>query len=206
MNMGSHRQTIRPARVVQITVVLLALCGIGCGIVVARRFGQASMNEIIYDDKCDLQEYFDRIEMGIIHPPAQVQSSELERTQGKRASGGISSYAFTSDGQLAALRKMLAANWRRIPEEVKTAERIEVEVRWSERAENRFVVMDQDAELRIGRQGFALPYHHCLSALLFGEALYHMRREMVGLPPLPSFDKSGKDAGSAMETAAPIDR
>ena len=182
-----------------LVVISLTAGAVGCGITVARRFGKSTMNEVIYDDKCGLQEYWDNVAMGIVRLPQQVSSTELESTEGKRVSGGISTFAFTSDGQLAVLRRVLGDNWRRVPKEVMAASKVEVEVRWSERAENRFVVMSEDATLRVGRESYALPYHHCLSALLFGESLYHMRREMVGLSPLPSFGQPALDAGPAYD-------
>ena len=193
------RRLVPQSRWLTLVVISLLAGAVGCGITVGRRFGKATMNKVIYDDRCGLQEYWDRVAMGIVRLPQQVSSSEVEKTEGKRANGGKSSFAFTSDGQLAVLRRVLSDNWRRVPEEVMTADQVEVEVRWSERAETKFVVMSEDAELRVGRESYTLPYHHCLSALLFGESLYGMRRQMVGLSPVPSFDKPAPDAGVARD-------
>jgi hypothetical protein len=47
-------------------------------------------------------------------------------------------------------------------------------------------VTNEDAELTVGREQLSLPYHVCLSELLFGEPLYRQRRVSLGLGPLPS--------------------
>jgi hypothetical protein len=55
-------------------------------------------------------------------------------------------------------------------------------VRWAEKAGIRRVVTDQDAELFIGPQSYYLPYHVCLSELLYGAPLYKQRQVLWGLP------------------------
>ena len=176
---------------------LLAV-SIGCGIAVSRNLGKASLNETIYDDVCGLQDYFDRLAMGAVRAPAIIGTQELEKTEGKRISGGRTRFAFTTDGQLGVVRKVLQTNYRRLPEGLSSATEVDLTVRWSERAENRFVVMTEDAELTVGKESYALPYHHCLSALLFGDSLYKSRRVMLNLPamPPPPAPTSTQDAGS----------
>jgi hypothetical protein len=80
----------------------------------------------------------------------------------------------------------------------------------------RRVVTGIDAELILPDQSFPLPYHVCLSELLFGEPLYHQRREMTGgslpyrsllrdagpaLAPAPG--DAGVDSGAATPAAPP---
>src|SRR5262249_16966739 len=80
------------------------------------------------------------------------------------------------------LRRVLNENWRRLPDGVDGAHKIEVEVKWSEKAGVRRVITAEDAELDVGGQSFSLPYHVCLSELLYGEPLYRQRRAVWGLP------------------------
>ena len=110
---------------------------------------------------------------------------------------------------------MLQENWRRLPDPVATANKIEIEVKWSEKAGTKRVITDQDAELDVGGEDCALPYHVCLSELLYGEPLYRQRRVMWGLP-LPggppvaaatdagatSHDSAMRDGGN-LDVAAP---
>ena len=53
--------------------------------------------------------------------------------------------------------------------------------------------------LIIGRESFALPYHVCLSELLYGEPLYRQRRVMWGLPlpGVPAAKPPAADGGAA---------
>jgi len=80
------------------------------------------------------------------------------------------------------VRRVLTENWRRLPETIGSASKIELEVKWAEKAGARRVVTDQDAEMTIGGESYTLPYHVCLSELLYGEPLYRQRRVMWGLP------------------------
>ena len=173
---------------------------IGCGITVSRNLEKSTLNEAIYDDVCGLQDFFDRRAMGSVRAPEVVSTQEMERTEGKRSSGGQTRFAFSTDGQLDILRKVLGANYRRLPDNLGTATKVELSVRWSERAENRFVVMTEDAELFVGKESYALPYQHCLSALLFGDSLYKSRRVMLNLPAMPAL-ASNPDAIAPRDTS-----
>ena len=50
---------------------------------------------------------------------------------GKRVHGGKERFAFENDFQLKHLRRVLNENWRRLPEQVATAKKIEIEVQWA---------------------------------------------------------------------------
>jgi hypothetical protein len=175
-------------------------CVTACGIAVSHHLGSVTLGEAIYDDRCGLQDYFDRMALGAVRAPEVIGTQEMEKVEGKRASGGRTHYRFSTDGQLAMLRTILANNWRRLPESLADASQVDMEVRWSERAENRFVVMTEDAKLMIGQESYALPYHHCLSALLYGQGLYQSRRILLNLPPLTSGHHL-PDAGWSTDTA-----
>jgi len=74
-----------------------------------------------------------------------------------------------------------------------TATQVELEVRWAEKLSTRWVVADENVELRAAGKTIALAPHPCLTAFLFGRTLFERRRELVGLPPLPM----PPDAGAA---------
>lgn len=182
----------------RIWISLFALFGVAaCGIALTRRGENATLSEVIYDDRCGLQDYFDRMALGAIHPPEVIETQEMEKVEGKRASGGKTRYRFSTDGQLATLRTVLSQHWRRLPQSLADAQQVDLNVRWSERAENRFVVMTEDAELMIGGESHTLPYHHCLSALLYGQGLYQSRRIMLNLPSLTH--QALPDAGGTID-------
>jgi hypothetical protein len=137
-----------------------------------------------FDDLCGLQPYFDFQSVKNEAPPALISAVDFERSGGGRgAGGGRARFAFQTERQLATVRRVLDENWKRIPEQVASASRIDVEVEWAEKAGVRRVVTERDAELIVGRSSWRIPYHVCLSELLYGEALYRRRREVLGLPP-----------------------
>jgi hypothetical protein len=155
---------------------------------------------------CGLQEYFDALEIGTSRPPRIVSALDLEGTSGgKRVRGGKERFAFENDFLLKHVRRVLNENWRRLPETVDTASKIEFEVRWSEKAGSKRVLTDEDAEMTIGAESYSLPYHVCLSELLYGEPLYRQRRTMWGLP-LPAVAAAAKpaavDGGAAARDGA----
>jgi hypothetical protein len=164
-------------------VVLGVVLGVHCAPAIKRDLSSMPAGRVGFDDLCGLQDYFDRVAMKIGTPPAVVSSTEI---QGHGHRSGRSRFAFDSAFQLQAVRQVLNENWTRLPDEVASAPRIEIEVSWSERSGVRRVVTNQDAELTVARAPTALPYHVCLSELLFGEPLYHERRVSLGLGPLPS--------------------
>ncbi len=165
----------------------LALWGFGvlsaqCAPVVKRDLSSLPPGNVGFEDMCDLQAYFDRLTMKVGTAPRVVTSAELE---GKTRRFGRSRFAFETDFQLQAVRSLLKENWKRLPPELATTQPLEIEVQWSERSGLRRVVTDADAELVVGQERMALPYHVCLSDFLFGAGLYHQRRELLGLAPLP---------------------
>ena len=74
------------------------------------------------------------------------------QTGGKATRGGKERFAFENDYQLKHLRRVLNENWRRLPPELATANEIEIEVRWSEKAGAKRVVTDQESEISVGNQ------------------------------------------------------
>jgi hypothetical protein len=65
------------------------------------------------------------------------------------------------------------------------------------------VVTDEEAEMTVGGETSTLPYHVCLSELLYGEPLYRQRRVMWGLPlPGVAAKTPGPDSGAARDAGA----
>ncbi len=170
----------------------LAGAALGCSIALKSKLGTTTAQQVLMDDSCGLQDYFDTLTLKKAAAPALVSSSDLEKTTGKRAAGGRSRFAFATEFQLKHLRRVLADSWRPLPGSLVKAERIEIEVRWAERAGVRRVLTDENAEIVAGDESWSLAFHPCLNDLLFGEPLYHTRRDLLGLPPLPD---AGIDGG-----------
>jgi hypothetical protein len=165
-----------------VLVLGLAACG---GIPLRRDLSKVPPQQVVYDDTCGVQPYHDALVLGRGLAPRVVQASELNISDGSnRHPGGTTRFAFEGDFQLAELRRLLDANWSKLPPAVMTAPRLDLEVAWSERAGVRRVVTVQDAALFVGEARHALPYNVCLSELLFGAPLYRTRREVLGLPAL----------------------
>jgi hypothetical protein len=176
----------------------LLVVGVGCGIAVQRDLSATPPGQVGFDDMCGLQEYFDALQIKTSPPPRIVSALDLEgESGGKQVRGGKEKLAFDNDFQLKTLRRVLHENWQRLPEKLDRADKIEIEVRWSEKASTKRVTTEGDSELTIGTETFALPYHPCLSELLYGEPLYKQRRIVWGLP-LPT---ATPDAGAPVPTA-----
>ncbi|HLK92758.1 MAG TPA: hypothetical protein VKZ18_22890 [Polyangia bacterium] len=164
-------------------LAILVAVGVGCGIAVQRDLSAIPPGQVGFDDMCGLQEYFDALEIKSSPPPRIVSAADIEgQSGGKVTHGGKERFAFENDYQLKHLRRVLNENWRRLPPELATASPIEIEVHWSEKAGAKRVVTDQESEISAGGQTWELPYHPCLSELLYGAPLYKQRREMWGLP------------------------
>jgi hypothetical protein len=157
-----------------------AAIALACGITIRRDYSGIPVGQIGFDDRCGLQDYFDTIEARLARPPQVVSAVDVEAQGNRRIRGGKNRFAFETEFQLKHLLRVLNENWSRLPDSLANASRIDVEVHWSEKAGVRRVVTDADAELIIKGESFPLPYHVCLSELLFGEPLYHQRREMIG--------------------------
>jgi hypothetical protein len=189
----------RAGRFEGLWVGLIIVTTVACSIAIRRDLSAVPAGQVGFDDMCGLQEYFDALEIKTSPPPRVVSALDLEgQSGGKRVTGGVERFAFENDFQLKHLRRVLNENWRRLPESVAAAPKIEIEVKWSEKAGSKRVVTDHPAELAVGAETFALPYHVCLSELLYGESLYRQRRVMWGLP-LPGMPpgKAPPDAGAA---------
>jgi len=169
-----------------------------CSIAIRRDLSAIPPGQVGFDDMCGLQEYFDALQIGTSPPPRVVSALDLEgMSEGKRVRGGRERFAFENDYQLKHVRRVLNENWRRLPDGVATADKIEIEVTWSEKAGTKRVATDKEAALTIGQETFDLPYHVCLSELIYGEPLYRQRRVMWNLPlPGVPAPKAAADGGA----------
>ncbi len=173
--------------------VLVAAALVGCAVGVRRNLAKTSPSEVILDDQCHLQDYFDELARGRERPPALVRSDEIQASESEKTLGGRSAYLFGENTSLPALRRLLQENWKPLPAAVLAAPEVEVQVRWCEKLSTRWVVNDENVELRAAGKTYTLLPHPCLTAFLFGQALFERRRELVGLPPL----SAPPDAGAA---------
>ena len=162
----------------------LATSGAGCGILVKRDISAVKPGVVVFDDMCGLQDYFDGLHDSTIAPPREISGKDMS-TDGSKAVGGTARYRFETEFQLHHLRKLLTENWGRLPEAVSKAPALDLEVRWSEKAGVKRVVTTEPALLRADDKRWDLPYHVCLSDLMFGEELYTTRRAVLELPPPP---------------------
>jgi len=181
------------------------MLSVACSIAIRRDLSAVPPGQVGFDDMCGLQEYFDALEIKTAPPPRVVSALDLEggTSDGKRVRGGKERFAFDNDFQLKHLRRILEENWRRLPPSVATANKIEIEVKWSDKAGTKRVVTTEDAEMEVGGETVALPYHICLSELLYGEPLYRQRRAMWGLPlPGRGLPAAAADGGVAPHDSA----
>jgi hypothetical protein len=166
-----------------------------CGMTVKRDLSASKPGVVVFDDMCGLQNYFDALHDSTIATPREVFAQDLADENGK-AAGGTARYRFETEFQLHHLRQLLTTNWGGLPDEVGKASALDLEVRWSEKATVKRVVTNETAVLAAGEKKWDLPYHVCLSDLLFGEQLYNTRRTVLQLPPPPRSPFSKKPAGA----------
>lgn len=191
-------------------VVGLAALPVACGIAIRRDMSAMPAGQVGFDDMCGLQGYFDALAIQTSPPPRVVSAIDLENAAGgasggKIIRGGRERFAFEGDFQLKQARRVLNENWQRLPDGVATANKIEIGVKWAEKAGAKRVVTDEPAELEVGSETVSLPYHICLSELLYGEPLYRQRRVMWSLPlpgggaaaKPPAADGGGQDGSVA---------
>jgi hypothetical protein len=174
-----------------------ALAVVGCGIGIGRDLREVPAQTVVYDDICKVQDYFDALATKQINPPAVVSSSEIESSSATQPAGGITTFAFEEPGQLQVLRRVLQENWKSLPNNLMQAPRVEVQVKWAEKAGVRRVVTTEDAQIGFAGTSSYLPYHVCLSELLFGAPLYRTRRDLLQLPPI-AVAAPAVDAGRAV--------
>jgi len=184
-------------------ITMLTAVAPACGISVRRDLSAIPAGQVGFDDMCGLQGYFDQLAAKVASPPALVSASGMEGTAaGKALRGGRDRFAFRGDFQLRHLRRVLGENWQGLPPALATADKVELEVKWSEKAGVRRVVTDQEAELAVAGATFPLPYQVCLSELLYGEPLYRQRRALWGPAPAGA---AATPAGAATAAGAPTD-
>lgn len=177
---------------------------------VKRDLSKVPAGQVGFDDLCGLQTYFDDIESRRESPPTLVNSTEFEGQKGGHAMrAGRSRFAFQGRSQVRQLRRVLEDNWSRMPDSVASAPRLDLEVFWSERDGLRRVASARGAVVIAGDDDVALPYHVCLSELLYGAPLYHQRREVMQLPALTpevAAVEAGTVPGTPRGTPAPPQR
>lgn len=180
------------------------LAAVGCGIAIRRDLSAVPPGQVGFDDMCGLQAYFDAIEIKTSPAPRVVSALDLEGASsgGKTLRGGKERFAFENDFQLKQVKRVLEENWRRLPEQIAKATEIEIEVKWAEKAGTKRVITEEESELAVGTGSWSLPYHPCISELLYGEPLYRQRRQMWGLP-LPVVATPVSDAGPPSAPPAP---
>ena len=173
---GGHQSPM--ARSAPLTL-LLVLAGCGPGIAVRRDLSHLPPGRVGYDDLCQLQDYFDALEIRRYGPPEVLSSFDL--SSGRNSAGRVR-LVFAAPFQRDELKRILAANYRALPPSWERAPRLEIEALWAEQASVLRLVTDRPATLFIDGVPHELPPHPCLSDLLFGEPLYRQRRLSLGLP------------------------
>jgi hypothetical protein len=196
----------------------LALLGLGpwsaaCAPTIKRDLSKIPAGQVGFDDMCGLQSYFDDIEARKEPAPILVSSTEFETQRGGHAlRSGRSRFGFEGRAQIFTLRRVLDENWDRLPEAVVVSPRVDLDVYWSERDGLRRVVSNRNATLIASSNGqdFPIPYHVCLSELIYGAPLYHARREVMGLGPIMPASQdavpvppSSRDGGTASAVTSP---
>jgi len=192
----------KPRPVLFLVIVVSTFGAVACGIAIKRDLSTIPQGQVGFDDMCGLQEYFDGLEGKAAREPVAVSSLDLEGGDGvKTVRGGRVRLLFEGEFLLKHAKRVLEDNWRRLPETLPAANKLEIEVRWAEKAGVKRVLTDQDSELFVAAESYNLPYHVCLSELLFGAPLYKQRQVLWGLPnpsanAIPAREAAKPDGGT----------
>lgn len=198
----------KSSRVLFLTGVVSSVAAVACSVAVKRDMSTIPAGQVGFDDMCGLQDYFDSIEAGVSRGPGVASALDLEGGDGqKTVRGGRVRLVYDNDFLLKHVRRVLNDNWSRLPEELPTAKKVEIEGRWAERAGIKRLVTDQDAVLFVDGEETYLPYQVCLSEFMFGAPLYKQRQTLMGLPDpsakAPPIAASPSSAAPAPDGGAP---
>lgn len=186
-NRGAARARMAMPTVARIAMGLGCLALTTCAAGIKRDLSTVPVGQVGFDDLCGLQHYFDAIAAKGEMAPEVIDAADIEgQSRSGLRRGGRARFAFETDFQLAAVRRVLDQNWKDLPSRLGVAHHIEINVSWSERAGVRRVANNSAPELVVDGVAASLPYHVCLSELLFGEPLYRQRREMLDPAPQPT--------------------
>ncbi len=151
---------------------------LGCGIGIRRDLSSLPPGRVGYDDLCGVQGYFDQLAVRPELGPKLEVGLETAEDRSGRALGGRAVWRFDKRFARSALLRVLRRNYERLPAAVLRARVLELEVVWADLVGTRRVVRGEAAELRVRGHRWSLPYHPCLSELLYGEPLYSERRRL----------------------------
>lgn len=155
---------------------LLPLCG--CGIAVSRDLSKLNPSNVVFDDACGLQPYFDEMKAQKAEGPSRIQSMEFGQNADGTPGGGRDVFRFEYGAPRRELERVLAANFRDLPPELVKAHHVDIELLWARRAATKRALTDHAATLTLDGKSYRLPYHVCVADLLYGEPLYRLRAEM----------------------------
>ena len=149
---------------------------------------RSNPSDVVFDDLCGLQEYFDALKDS--SPGAALRDLRARhdrRREGGAPWAGASASASRTSSSSTTCASCSRTTGRRSRSRWPRPRAWSWRSAWSEKAGVARVVTNEEALLSVGPKTWALPYHVCLSDLLFGEPLYDSRRAMLNLPdPVPS--------------------
>ena len=137
----------------------------------AESFTPKRVNEVVFDDTCRLQGYFDG------NPSLPRPQSETS-VSGSRdgATVGRVTFHIAQGGGRSALRRLLARHYRRLPP---LQGEMRVTVRFYASGGSRQMPIGAGSQLEVGGKEVSLPYHPCLGFFFFGQEHYAMRRRLL---------------------------
>ena len=165
---------MRP-RTLTFLVLFLAPLAAGCGprLRAPQEFTPKTVRQIKYDDRCELQGYFDGA------PPSLRRQSEvlISADERKGTVFGRVTFLLEAPAHQRAFARLLSAHYQRLPE-LDPARPMVAIVPFLRRGKaNEHLPIDAEVEVEFGDDSFTLPYSPCLSAFFFGRDYYRMRRD-----------------------------
>lgn len=145
----------------------------GCGPALKQgdEFTRERVREIMFDDVCQLQTYFDE------GAPAYHQETDVNVSAPGHRRAGIATYRLDGSRQIRAFNELVQHLYKRVPKlpEDKT---VRVTVHYQVSGDRRTMPITAKSTIAVDKEETTLPYHPCLGAYFFGQYHYEIRRKV----------------------------
>ena len=167
----------RPVIIIPL-LLCLAASAPSCGPVLraSESFTPERVREIKYNDRCQLQPYFDT------KPPKLARHSELIVSEDLRQGlvHGQVTFQLVDPIQRQAFIQLLDRQYQRLPQLNPDAPVVATVPFLRRKGRNEHLPINAEVQVEAGERHFWLPYSPCVSAFFYGRGYYGMRRKLRG--------------------------
>lgn len=160
---------VAPSRWSSLLALLIMAGGCGPALRQSEDFTPERVHEVMFEDVCQLQPYFDT------NPGALQQVSSFSVSgKGPHSDAGGITFRLRPGPQTEALSKLVRRLYKRAPP-LGRDHAIMATVIYHINAKRRIMPINAVSTIAVDGQEFELPYHPCLGAFFFGREYYQIR-------------------------------